>query len=90
MWNDEPDAITNWDDAILAAAKAHVPCKKNTPKKPWIIQETSVSIKTKHALEHSSNEAGYKQARKNSAKAAKKDWETWLAKIVDVDLELRD
>ena len=32
----------------------------------------------------------YKTARKLAAKAVKFDWENWLAKTVDVDLDIRD
>jgi hypothetical protein len=71
---DEPPDSSTWDDATLAAATVHIPPKKNTPKKPWITQETLdlITSKHKHALEHSSNEAGHKQARKDSAKAVRK------------------
>ena len=32
----------------------------------------------------------YKSASKTAAKAVTLDWETWLAKTVDVDLDIRD
>ena len=85
-----PVDIDNWDDAVWTAAQTFVPEKKNTPKKPWITQDTLNLIRHKHSLEHTNNSEAYKLARKTSAKAVKTDWENWLAKTVDTDLELRD
>ena len=74
----------------MEAAKQCVPFKKNQPKKPWITLPTLELIKSKHKLEHTAARDDYKAACKTAAKAVKKDWEAWLAKTVDVDLDVRD